>query len=259
LTAAVSVVVITRNEERNIATCLSSVSWAAEVIVVDAVSSDRTVEIAGQLGARVQSRNWTGYSSQKNFGLDLATQPWILSLDADEVVTPALAEEVCTTVQQSQYEAYRLFRPTFFKGRPLRHYGRARLEPGHIRLFRRGAARFNQRRVNEAVEFSGPVGTLKQPLLHYSYPTDRSYWDKIHRYAALEALERQVNGSPRGGRWVRGIGKVGWMLIWRRGIFDGPAAWTWILGQGYQEWLATGQAAGGVRPSVSGKRETDAL
>lgn len=241
--APVSIVLITKDEEANIKRCLAGVGWASELIVVDTQSTDRTVAIAQAMGARIYTRDWSGYAEQKNFGIDQARQSWVFSLDADEVVPPALAEEITRTVEQPQYDAYRVYRPTYFMGRPLRHYGRARHEPGHVRLFRRGAARFNERLVNESVEFAGTVGTLKERLLHYSYPSVRSYWRKIHLYAALEARERLANGAPRGGRWFRAVGKLGWMLLWRRGLLDGPSAWIWIAGQAYQEWLATDGAA----------------
>jgi glycosyltransferase involved in cell wall biosynthesis len=238
----VSVVVITKNEEANIERCLAGVTWVPEVIVVDADSHDRTAAIARQLGAHVLKREWSGYSAQKNYGIDQATQPWVLSVDADEVVTPALAKEIEQMLLEPQHDAYRIFRPTYFMGRPLHHYGRGK-EPGHVRLFRRGAGRFDGRLVHETVRIDGPIGTLHAPLLHYSYPTVASYWRKLHQYGPLEAQERLLHGSPRGGRWVRAVGKLGWMLIVRRGIVDGPHAWVWIAGQAYQEWLATGQAA----------------
>jgi glycosyltransferase involved in cell wall biosynthesis len=259
LTAPLSVVVITKNEEANIERCLTGVSWASELIVVDARSSDRTADIAKAMGARMFRRDWPGYASQKNFGIDQATQPWIFSLDADEIVTQTLAHEIVRTVEQPEYDAYRLYRPTYFMGRPLQHYGRARLEPGHVRLFRRGNARFNGRLVNESVEVAGTIGTLEGRLLHYSYPTIRSYWGKIHRYAALEARERLANGAPRGGRWFRGLGKLGWMLLWRRGLIDGPYAWIWIAGQAYQEWLATGQATRLRRTALGPEVKVSAL
>jgi hypothetical protein len=242
LTVPVSVVVITKNEEANIERCLSSVRWAAECVVVDAMSHDRTAEIAARLGARVVAREWPGYSEQKNYGIEQATQAWVLSLDADELVTADLAKEIEKTVGTPHHNAYRIFRPTYFMGRPLHHYGRGK-EPGHIRLFRRGEGRFDGRLVHESVRVDGPIGALHAPLLHYSYPTVASYWRKVHQYAPLEGQERLLHGSPRGGRWVRGVGKFGWMLIVRRGIFDGPHAWVWIAGQAYQEWLATGQVA----------------
>src|SRR5437764_637443 len=105
---------ITRNEEANIERCLASAVWAAEVIIVDAYSSDRTAVIAHRHGARVFSRDWPGYAAQKNFGIEQATQRWIFSLDADEVVTSELAREIEETVKEPEFNAYRLFRPTFF-------------------------------------------------------------------------------------------------------------------------------------------------
>jgi (heptosyl)LPS beta-1,4-glucosyltransferase len=240
VTAPVSVVVITKDEERNIERCLSSVRWAAERVVVDCGSTDRTVELAASLGTRVFQRPWPGYGPQKNFGIEQATQPWILSIDADEEVTPALGAEIQQIVSRDGPEAaFRLYRPTYFMGTPLRHYGRVRRDPGQIRLFRKDLGRFNRRRVHETVEVEGPIGWLHAPLLHYSYPSLRRYWTKIHRYAELEAAERAGRAAPVGNRWLRAAGKLAWMLLVRRGIFDGPPAWLWIAGQAYQEWLAT--------------------
>jgi glycosyl transferase family 2 len=240
----VSVVVITKNEERNIERCLKSVAWAADHVVVDAFSSDRTAVLARQLGARVFEREWPGYCAQKNFGISQTTQPWVLSLDADEEVTPALAGEITDRLAGTPSEsAFRMFRPTFFMGRPLAHYGRARRDPGLVRLFRKDRARFDSRIVHETVQVYGEVGTLSAPVLHYCYPTLASYWQKIHQYAHLEAQDRFTQGPVRGGRWSRATGKLLWMLLLRKGVFHGPSAWIWIAGQAYQEWLVTEEAA----------------
>jgi glycosyltransferase involved in cell wall biosynthesis len=238
------VVVITKNEEANIARCLLSVRWAPETIVVDAFSTDRTADLARQAGARLYQRAWPGYGAQKNFGIAQARLPWILSIDADEQVTPALAEEIEERLQREPVESgYRVYVPTFFMGRPLRHYGRARREPGHLRLFRKDRGRFDGRIVHECVEVEGGVGVLTHPILHFCYPSVRVYWRKIHHYAHLEALDRLARGRRKGNRWFRATGKLGWMLFWRRGVLDGPSAWLWIAGQAYQEWLVTGEAA----------------
>lgn len=137
--------------------------------------------------------------------------------------------------------AYRVFVPTYFMGKPLRHYGRAPRDPGHVRLFRRDRARFSERPVHEVVEVDGPVGVLRAPILHYCYPTPGVYWRKIHRYAPLEAQARLASGIPRGNRLVRAAGKFGWMMGVRRGLLDGPHAWIWIAGQAYQEWLTVAE------------------
>jgi glycosyltransferase involved in cell wall biosynthesis len=237
------VVVIAQDEEHNIVRCLKSVQWAREIIVVDAGSLDRTPDRAQESGARVYRCPWLGYGPQKNFGIDRATQPWILSIDADEEVTSALATEIQQTLSAGVAQtAFRLHRPTFYMGTPLRHYGRAVRDPGHIRLFRNGAGRFNCRLVHETVKVSGEVGWLAAPLLHHSYARPRTYWRKIHHYAALEARERAASGWAGGNRWIRAAGKFGWMLVVRRGLLDGLPACLWIAGQAYQEWLTITQA-----------------
>ncbi len=242
MTAPVSVVVITKDEQGNIARCLNSVRWAEERIVVDANSEDRTRDIARGLGARVFERAWAGYGPQKNFGLDQATQPWILNVDADEEVTPELAAEIEKRLSGSPAEsAFRVYIPTYFMGKVLGHYGRARDEPGHVRLFRKDAGRFDDRRVHEAVQARGRVGWLDCSILHHSYPSVETYWRKIHHYAHLEAEERVLRGRA-GNRWFRSAGKLLWMLFWRRGILDGVHATVWICGQAYQEWLTATEA-----------------
>jgi len=250
VTIPLSVVVITKDEERTIERCLRSVDWAAERVVVDAMSEDRTTEVATRMGACVISRSWPGYGPQKNYGVSMTRENWILNLDADEVATPELAAEIGAELAAPRFDAYRLLVPTYFLGKPLRHYGRAGVDPGHIRLFRKDRARFSERAVHEVVEVRGTVGELRSPLLHYSYPTLGSYWKKIHRYASLEAQVRRSEGVPRGGPLFRAVGKAGWMLLWRRGIAHGPAACLWIAGQAYQEWLTTVEASRLIRHRV---------
>jgi len=237
----VSAVVITKDEERNIASCLESVAWTPDRVVVDANSSDETVRIAESLGARVFLRDWDGYAAQKAFAAAQATQPWVLSLDADEVVTPELASEIERVLTADPEEAaFSIQIPLYFLGRQLGHYGRARENPGLIRLFRQTAGRFDGRLVHEAVVVAGSIGRLRSPIFHDSYPDGvRSYWRKIHHYAPLEARARIAEGRTPGHPWLRAFGRLGWQLVVRQGLLHGPAAWVWIAGQAYQEWLTT--------------------
>jgi glycosyltransferase involved in cell wall biosynthesis len=196
------------------------------------------VDLARDFGARVFRRPWSGYGAQRNFGIEQATQTWILSIDADEEVSPALAMEIRETLARDVSQvAFRVYVPTVFLTKPLAHYGRAWADPGHVRLFRKDVGRFDSRLVHETVQLNGPVGWLTAPLIHHCYPSLGTYWQKIHRYAQLEARERANSGHSRGNRWARAAAKLGWMLLVRRGLLDGPRAWLWIAGQAYQEWL----------------------
>jgi glycosyltransferase involved in cell wall biosynthesis len=255
MSTPVSVVVITKNEESNIARCLESVVWAPDRVVVDAHSTDATVRIAESLGARVFLREWEGYAAQKSFAAAQARQPWVLSLDADEIVTSELAAEIERVLKANLEEsAFSIQIPLYFLGRTLGHYGRARRNPGQVRLFRKSEGRFDGRVVHEAVVVSGSIGMLASPIFHDSYPEGvRTYWRKIHQYARLEARARIAEGRTPGHPWLRAFGRLGWQLVVRHGLLHGPAAWIWISGQAYQEWLTTrlsSPLAGEVRPKA---------
>jgi len=191
--AAVSVIVITFNEEENIAACLESVKWADEIIVVDARSADATVEIAKRFTGKVYSTEWKGYGGAKAFGLGHATHEWVFWLDADERVTAALAEEIAGIVGRPSQEAgWEVARRAYFIGKWIRHCG---WYPGYVvRLFRRESARFSQPHVHERVEITGGTGRLANDLLHYTDETIFHYLAKFDRYTTLAAkdlLERQ--------------------------------------------------------------------
>jgi len=180
-TVALSVIVITRDEEANIADCLASVSFARECVVVDSGSRDRTLEIARAAGARVtQTHDWPGFGAQKNRALDLATQPWVFSLDADERVTPQLREEIVAVVQGTGgSDAYSVPRRSSYCGQFIAHSG---WYPDRVlRLFRRGSARFSDDAVHERLVTAAAVGRLKGDLLHTTYPDLETMLEKLNR------------------------------------------------------------------------------
>lgn len=196
---SLSVAVITKNEAHNIADCLSSVVFADQVVVLDSGSTDGTTEIARSLGAEVSiSSDWQGFGVQKNRALDAATSDWVLSLDADERVTPELAREIQAHLAQisGQPPAFALPRLTQFCGVWIRHCG---WTPDYVlRLFQRGEARFTEDLVHEKLQMiraDTPVVRLKNPLLHYSYPTPEHYWRKLQRYSQDWARQRYARGE----------------------------------------------------------------
>ena len=183
-----SVAMITMNEEANLPRTLESVRWADEIIVVDSGSKDRTLEIAQSFGAKTSYHAFGGHGEQKNVALDLCTSDWILLLDADEVLTPELQQEIQQTLAgepptgEPKYGAYWIPRLNLILGRWMRHGG---FYPDHkLRLFRRGSARLSEGvGPHSTPQFEGPRGTLKHDMLHYAYPDLTVYLEHMNRYS----------------------------------------------------------------------------
>src|SRR5690625_926336 len=196
--STLSVIIITKNEEHNIAECLKSVSFADEIIVVDSGSTDNTCGIAESLGAQVTiTADWPGFGPQKNRALSLATKEWVLSIDADERVTPELAHEIQQLLVSSpQHEAYKIARLSNFCGRWMRHSG---WWPDHVlRLFKRGSTKFTDDIVHESVKETNSLGTLSGHFLHYPYPNLESLIDKVNRYSTDGANKMLAKGRRTG-------------------------------------------------------------
>jgi len=193
--APVSIIILTRNEERNIGDCLKSVSWADDLIVLDARSSDRTREIASAAGGRVLETVWLGFGKTKNTGLRHAKHEWILWLDADERVLPELAEEIRIIVSgpDNGPAGFEVARRAYFLGKWIRHCG---WYPGFVvRLFRKSAGKFTEREVHEYVEVSGTVGRLRNDLLHYTDESLYHYFQKFNNYTTLAAIDALNDGK----------------------------------------------------------------
>jgi glycosyltransferase involved in cell wall biosynthesis len=218
-----SIVVVTLNEGERIRACLESVAWADELIVVDAESPDKTAAIARELTDHVFVRPWPGFAAQKNFGLDQAHGDWILSLDADEVVSPALREQITSIVERGGAHAgYAVPRRNVFWGRWIRHGG---LYPDwQLRLFQRGRGRFAELSVHESVTVDGSVGRLTGHLDHRSYRDVADFLERADRYSTLAASEWVAAGRrcrPFRDLVVRPLGRFLGMYVARAGFLDG--------------------------------------
>lgn len=181
-----SVAIVTLNEEANLPRTLASVRWADEIVVVDSGSTDRTCEIAREFGARVTVEPWRGYTAQKNYALELCTKDWILSLDADEEVSPELAEEIRGVLAGSaKFDGYSMPRKNLFLGRWMKHGG---FYPDpKLRLFRRGKGYSTGRDPHDRFEMKNvePVGRFKGALIHHTYPTLNLYIEHMNRYSSV--------------------------------------------------------------------------
>jgi glycosyltransferase involved in cell wall biosynthesis len=194
---SLSVVIITKNEEANLTRTLQSVAWADEIVIVDSGSTDRTREIAQSFHAKFFVEEWKRFAAQKNSALQKASGDWVLSLDADEEVAPALSEEIRQTLAANpSATGFWIPRKNFFLGRWIRHGG---FYPDpKLRLFRRGAGQFEERLVHEDIRISGPTAQLHNHLLHHAYPTLESYLEHMNRYSSLGA-EMAVAANRRAG------------------------------------------------------------
>jgi len=191
---SLSVVVITHNESKHIKRCLDSVQDIAnEIIVVDSGSTDNTVEIAQSCGAKVTHQDWLGYGEQKNFAHSLTKNDWILSLDADEELSPELRNEISTELQNLQYKVYSINRCNRYCGRWLRHSGW--YPDTKQRLFHKNYASWNNSRVHEIliVEPDTPIGKFKSDILHYAYDSVEQHKKRAEKYAILSAEQIFLN------------------------------------------------------------------
>jgi glycosyltransferase involved in cell wall biosynthesis len=217
-----SVTIITLNEAEHIGAAIGSVAWADEVIVVDSRSTDGTPDIARAKGARVVVRDWPGYVEQKNFAASIASNDWILSLDADERISPQLADEIRRLLDQGpDRAAYRAPRVTFHLGRWIRTTD---FYPDYqARLYDRTRARWQGRYVHESVTADGPVGYLRADIEHYSFRDLRDQVDRLNHYTTLSARQMHENGR-RSGPWHVLVQPPAAFLrnyVLRRGFLDG--------------------------------------
>lgn len=221
---AVTALVIAKNEAHNIPACLESVQWAGEQIVVDAQSTDRTVELAEQAGARVFVRPWPGYGPQKNFGIEQASSEWVLIVDADERVPDALAREIQTVLAAevpADVAAFEVPRRNFFYGRWIQGGG---MYPDHqIRLIRRAACRYDDTKLHERLLFQGRVLRLSNPMDHHTMPTVAHHARKVVAYSTLGAAEKLKRRSRVTAAQIAGhhLGTIAKTYVLRGGWRDG--------------------------------------
>lgn len=220
--SGLSVIVITKNESRNIEDCLRSVSFSNDIIVVDAESRDDTVVKAKKYSEKVYIKKWLGFAAAKQFGLQQTANDWVLWLDADERVLPELAEELKRIAETNPQEAaFTVARRAYFLGKWIKHSG---WYPGRVaRLFHKQRASFNDAAVHEGLDIRGSIGALQHDLLHYTDPNIYHYFSKFNRYTSLasEELEKKGKNFKITDIVVRPWWQFVKMYIVRLGFLDG--------------------------------------
>ena len=221
----VSVVIVTKDEERNIKDALESVREFEEIVVLDAFSADGTVEICRRYTPRVFQQEWMGYARQKQTAVNLAQKEWVLILDADERVTPELKKELAGKIGEGTHDGFYLPRKNFFLGRWIRHSG---WWPDYtLRLFRKEISRVEYREVHEKVVVEGSVGYLREPVEHYTYRTIADYLRKMEQYSTLSANELYTKKkTPLLSMMVNPVAVFIKMFFLRQGFRDGMHGFT---------------------------------
>jgi glycosyltransferase involved in cell wall biosynthesis len=204
-----SIIIVAKNEAANIAECVRSARFADEVVVLDSGSTDGTPDLARGEGARVIETDWPGFGPQKNRAIDAATGEWFFSLDADERITPELADEIRAAIAREGIDGYRVPRSSMYCGRFMKHGG---WSPDHVwRLARRGRARFSDDFLHEHLKVAGATGTLRQPIVHYSFRTMESVLEKVNRYST--AGTRDLAARGRKGSLGRAVAHGLWAFL----------------------------------------------
>ena len=253
--SSISVLIPTKDEERNIADCIKSISWAGEIFVYDSMSSDGTIEIAESLDATVVQRSFDNFADHKNWALDNLPFKfdWVLIVDADERVTPELREEIGHAIRADNIAGYYVPRKNLFMGKWIQRGGW--FPDYQLRLFKRGKARYERRIVHEHMAIDGQAGYLYHPLIHHDFKGLERYFDRHNAYSSMEAVEafkvlnsskvsvninKEVKKAGRQRRRVlkefayrfvpcRPLAKFLWMYIIKCGFLDGRMGFRYCL------------------------------
>jgi glycosyltransferase involved in cell wall biosynthesis len=217
----ISIIIAAKNEAHNIRDCVLSAQFADEVLVLDSGSSDDTVAIAQSCGAKVHKTDWPGYGAQQQRGIGLAQSEWVLSLDADERITPALRQEILSAIAQARAIGYRLPRSSSFCGQFMKAGG---WRPDYtLRLVRRDKAGFTQHFLHAHMTVDGTRADLKHPLIHYSYQNLDDVLEKLNRYSRGAAIDAAAQGKQSG--LAKALFKGWWAFfrtyVLKAGFIDG--------------------------------------
>lgn len=233
----VSVIVLTKNEEAMLPGCLESLAWAAQVVVVDSQSTDKTLAIAKKFKADTYNRPWPGYTAQRNFALSKCRQPWVLSVDADERVAPDLRASIEALIQAGpDADGYRVPEVNNYFGRWLRHGG---IYPGeHMVFYRRQGAKYESGRadVHEGVQVKNP-GRLSGHLIHHAYPTIELAIDKLNGYTTAEARGRAADRVSLYGLLWRPAERFVKNYVFKLGFLDGVQGLLYCFLTGYYTFV----------------------
>jgi len=195
-----SVVIITKNEEKFIKEAINSSMFADEVLILDSGSTDKTCDIAKKMGARVKYQEWLGFGNQKNKAIELADNDWVFVLDSDERITKKLRNEITSILSKPRYDGYYVARLNNFFGKNIKTCG---LYPDYsIRLFNRNKGKFNDVSVHESVKINGKVSKLNHHMIHMAYDSVEEFVSKQKKYALLSQKKKNFIRAFLSPIWI---------------------------------------------------------
>lgn len=241
--SGVSALILTLNEELEIRECIETLQWADEVLVVDCGSTDSTCEIAKAMGARVMFRPWPDdYAEQRNFAASVASNNWVICIDADERVTPGLGQEILSVLERPAFSSYSCPMRNYVYSRWMRHSGLAR--QWHTRVYDRRKCAW-QRGVHEVLECPGGTGHLREYIEHYAYRSPEEILEKVNKYTTMEARALFVRG--KGFSLFRllyeSLGIFVYKYCVQLGVLDGVPGLVWAASLSYyrcMKWVKLG-------------------
>lgn len=239
MSKGISVIIITKNEEKNIGGCLESVKWTDEIIVVDSGSKDKTVDIAKKHGAKVVKHTGGGFSDWRNKGAREAKSEWLLYIDADERVTPGLRTEIESKLKDPRHSAYAIPRRNFILGKELKHGGQW---PGYVkRLFKKSEFKGWTGELHEEPQFEGDLGHLKNSLIHQKHDNLSDMVAKTNKWSEIEAkLMYKAKHPPMNvPRFITAMFREFWLRMVRQMAFlDGPIGIIYALYQVFSRFVS---------------------
>jgi glycosyltransferase involved in cell wall biosynthesis len=234
----ISVVIITKNEEKNIRRCLKSIQWADEIVIVDSGSTDRTLDICQRYNCKIISTQWLGFGKTKQLAINSAKYDWVLSIDADEEISTELGNKIKEIfLREPTYNGYKVKRISYYLDKQIKHSGWGK--EYKLRLFNRNYGNFNEKPVHETVILKGETGIIKEPILHYPYPTIKVHLEKMSLYAQIFAEEEFKKGkrSSIAIAVSRGVSKFIKMYLLQFGFLDGKMGFLLALNSAYGVYL----------------------
>ncbi len=234
----ISACIITFNEEKRIKDCLNALSFVDEIIILDSNSTDNTESVARKYGAKFYKHTFSGYVNQKNMAISKANGQWVLVVDADEIVSPGLKQEIQSAIEsENKYDAYRIPRMSFYLGEWIRFSG---WYPDYnIRLFKNGKGTFQGGTVHERLTVNGRIGTFIHHLEHYSYENISHHLIRIDQYSTLIAQDKYEKGKKSSITWaiLKSFSKFFITYVYRLGFLDGRAGLVIAIMGGYYNFL----------------------